>query len=133
MTTVEDKTRSTYCANINKAYGLADHQIKKVRDYVNAHLDEDISIDDLAEQVFLSKFHFARLFKLKTGNSPYQFILNLRLQRSLHLLCDTKSDMTEIALASGFSSQSHYCDVFRRKLGTTPGKFRSLRNTHQLA
>ena len=95
-------------------------------DHIQANLDRDIHIGELAAAAGLSLFHFAKLFKRSTGSSPHQYILHLRLKRAKWLLRKTETSLSEVALQAGFADQSHLTNVFRRFIGVTPSKFRTL-------
>ena len=104
---------------------LASPRFTRVVEYIRAHLDRNIHIDELADAVGLSVFHFAKLFKRITGSSPHQYILHTRLERATELLRNTQLSLNEIALQAGFADQSHLTNVFRRINGVTPSRFRS--------
>lgn len=95
-----------------------------VTGYIQDHLDQALSLADLAALVGLSACYFASLFKQSTGTSPHQFIVQCRLQRSQQLLARSDTAIAAIALQCGFSSQSHLTRVFRQHLGTTPRAYR---------
>jgi len=107
--------------------GLSSTQERVVRDYVQAHLRERISLDDLAAAVSLSRFHFARRFRQSTGTSPHEFVLRQRVARARTMLTRTGAPLTDVALACGFADQSHLNRVFKAHVGTTPGRFRERR------
>jgi AraC family transcriptional regulator len=75
----------------------------------------------------LSLAHFARAFKANTGLTPHQFVVNMRLERALELLSASDESMADIAVICGFSDQSHFCRVFRRNFGVSPGTYRRSR------
>jgi AraC family transcriptional regulator len=85
-----------------------------------ARLFPDLSLGVLAEQVGLSSYHFARLFRRATGESPHQFVLRQRIARARQLLKDTEMPIAIVAVESGFAHQSHLTQVFKRYLGHTP-------------
>ncbi|MEM9012478.1 MAG: AraC family transcriptional regulator [Pseudomonadota bacterium] len=104
---------------------LTDHDVANVTSMIEERLEENLNISDLARVTSLSDWHFARAFKQATGLSPHQFVLRRRIARAKDLLERTADPLAEVAVASGFSSQSHMTDVFRQKAGTTPGKYRA--------
>jgi AraC family transcriptional regulator len=104
--------------------GLTRQQIKRVTDFVLAHLGQDLSLEMLAQQIGFSAYHFARLFRETTGETPHQFVLSQRIKRAQHLLKETNEPLAQIALESGFANQSHLTQVFRRHLGLTPRTYR---------
>ena len=104
---------------------LSKARLRRVERYVRAHLDTDLSLDDLAGEVGLSKYHFSRRFKQRTGQSPYQFVIYERVRTARRLLRTTTRPLAQIALDVGFSSQSHFTRTFKRHVGATPGRYRN--------
>ena len=105
--------------------GLTPRQIGQVTDFVLAHLNQDLSLSTLAQQIGFSPYHFARLFRRTTGESPHQFVLSQRIERAKALLREADLPLAQIALASGFASQSHLTQTFKRALGLTPADYRA--------
>ena len=106
------------------AHGLTRQQIRRVTDFILAHLSQDISLEALAQQADFSPYHFARLFRQSTGESPHQFVLRQRVETAQHLLKETRAPLASIALESGFANQSHLTRIFKRQLGLTPRAYR---------
>ena len=104
--------------------GLSPAKLKATLAYIEAHLDRDLGLADLAAACGMTLYHFARSFKQTSGFSPHQYVLERRLLRARELLRATTAPIAEIAYTAGFSSQSHMTDAFRRLLGTTPGRYR---------
>ena len=104
--------------------GLTRHQVKRVTDFMRAHLSQDLSLDILAQQIGFSPYHFARLFRQTLGESPHQFVLRQRIARAQHLLKEADVPLAHIALECGFANQSHLSLVFKRHLGLTPRAYR---------
>jgi AraC-like DNA-binding protein len=98
-----------------------------LRDYVVAHLSERILIVDLARQAGLSPNRFAQAFSEQTRQSPHQFVLALRLKHATELLRASTLSLVEVAHDCGFANQQHLSNCMRRHLGTTPGRYRRLR------
>ncbi|MEZ0276880.1 MAG: helix-turn-helix domain-containing protein [Roseimicrobium sp.] len=105
--------------------GLPIGKLRKVEDYVREQLAEDISVETMAGLVELSSFHFSRVFKDSTGMSPLQFVTRERITRAQQLIRETSFSLIEIALDVGYTSPSHFAQVFRRVVGVTPTEFRS--------
>ncbi|MDB5858595.1 MAG: AraC family transcriptional regulator [Ramlibacter sp.] len=109
--------------------GLAPHKLHRVRMFIGAHLGETIHVERLAETVHLSPFHFARMFKLSTGQSPHMHILMQRIERAKELVGGTDIALADIAAEVGFRTQGHFTGVFHRYTGLTPRVFRL--NAHE--
>jgi AraC family transcriptional regulator len=106
-------------------HGLPTYRLRLVLDYIAAHLDQDLSLADLARTAGMSPHHFAVLFRQRMGTSPHRHVVELRIDRAKHLLRDHTRSVLEVALASGFESQSHFGRVFRRVVGVTPSHYRA--------
>lgn len=105
--------------------GLPQRQLSRVLDYIDAHLEQDIKLADLAALVDMSQFHFSHLFKQAIGTSPYQYLLQQRIERAKQLLKQTNQPIMEIAFQCGFNNHSHLSQQFRRLTGMTPKAYRS--------
>jgi AraC family transcriptional regulator len=92
--------------------------------YIAKHLGENISLADIAAVANASPFNFARLFQQQTGMPVHRYLTRLRLRTSLERIVEPGADLTSIALDLGFSSHSHFTDVFRREFGKTPSEIR---------
>jgi AraC family transcriptional regulator len=103
---------------------LSPAKLKRVIDHVEAHLDAPLNLTDLAAVAGLSVFHFSRMFKLATGESPYHFVGSRRLARAERLLRETELPLSQLALDCGFASQSHFNAAFRKVMGVSPGRYR---------
>lgn len=96
----------------------------KVTEMFMAHFDLPLTVQALADRVGMDPFSFSRAFKARTGKSPYQYLLHLRVERALHMLTNTDMTLAEMAYACGFSSQAHFTTVFKRIVGVSPGAYR---------
>lgn len=104
--------------------GLSPGAARRVREHVEAHMSENIDLAALAAIAGLSVYHFARAFKHSTGVTPHQYLVSRRIERAKEMLARTEAPLAEIALATGFSDQSHLSRHFRQILGITPSHFR---------
>lgn len=103
---------------------LSPPKLKRVIDFIEAHLQDSIGLDDLADAAGLSANHFLRVFKLATGETPYHFLRNRRLERARQLLSDDVMPLAQLALECGFANQAHFTAAFSRELGISPGRYR---------
>ena len=103
--------------------GLAGGALRRVRTYIEDHIGERISLDELALQAGVSRFHFARQFRLSTGESPMGYLRRMRIERSKGILQTRGSTIAEVAARLGFSDQSHFTRIFGRLVGVSPGSF----------
>lgn len=109
--------------------GLTVPVLRAAIQFIQDHLDAEISIERLASQLNLSAAHFARMFKQSTGMSPRQYVLHCRVARAQQLLMNQTLSLAEVASLAGFCDQGHMTRSFRRLLGTTPGAYsRSVRS-----
>ena len=104
--------------------GLAPRQIRRVLEYIQAHLTDELGLVELAAIVELSPHYFGEAFRISTERSPHRYVMERRVERARDLLRDEDRPISEIAYAAGFSSQSHFTANFRRVTGVTPGRFR---------
>jgi AraC family transcriptional regulator len=105
--------------------GLPTYRLRRVLDYIAAHLDRDLRLSDLASVSGLSPHYFAELFRQRTGTTPHQYVLMRRIERAKHLLRDRERTVLDVALLTGFQNQAHFGGVFRRAVGMTPTRYRA--------
>jgi AraC family transcriptional regulator len=98
---------------------------KKILDLVAERYSESISVEDLAYELDLSTSHFSRLFKSVIGETPYQFLMNYRIECSQTMLADKNQSIGDIAIACGFADHAHFSRVFKRIIGESPTNYRS--------
>jgi AraC family transcriptional regulator len=103
--------------------GLSPTSLQLVTDYIHDYLDRDLGLEELAAIVQLSPHHFCRSFKQSTGFSPHQYLIRQRVERAKLLLKGGKMEIREVAIACGFTHQSHLNRHFKRLMGITPKKF----------
>jgi AraC family transcriptional regulator len=104
--------------------GLSKQKLKQAIEYIQAHLGEDISLSDIANELGMSQYYFCHLFKRSTGISPHQFLIRQRVEQAKHLLKQSERTVTAIALDCGFANQSHFARYFRQCTGMNPSQFR---------
>jgi len=108
--------------------GLPPQKLRRVREFIETHLDKNIDLGALAGTADLSLYHFARAFKQSTGVTPHAYLLQRRVKRAHQLLVRTNLPLAEIALQTGFADHSHFARQFRRLAGTSPSKVRRARS-----
>jgi AraC-like DNA-binding protein len=104
--------------------GLSPGAMRRVREYVEVHLDESIDLSMLARVAGLSVHHFARQFRQSAGVTPHVYLTQKRVERAQEMLVQTDLSLAEIAFTVGFFDQGHLARHFRHMLGTTPREFR---------
>ena len=105
--------------------GLAPFRLRRVADLVDAHLQDELSIADLAGAAGLSVFHFARAFRQETGKRPHEWVLDRRIERAKSLLGTSDYPISSIAASCGFRSRAGFNTAFKRIAGLTPTEWRN--------
>ena len=100
--------------------GLSPAKLKRTIVYIQAHLEQELSLTTLAAMVHLSPDHFARLFKQATGQTPHQYVLECRIARAKQLLAETDMPLSAISLQVGCTDQSYFTALFRKHVTMTP-------------
>ncbi len=101
-------------------------RLRLVDEIIEARLDNRLTVQDLADALGLSMGFFSRALKATVGQAPHDYIIERRVARARLLLKTGISDLSAVALASGFASHAHMTSTFRNRLGVTPGHFRDL-------
>jgi AraC family transcriptional regulator len=105
--------------------GLPRHKLRAAVDYIDAHLDSELTLDDLAAVAHLSPYHFARMFKTSTGLPPHQYVIARRIERAKQMLRGGDDlSLAQVAARSGFWDQGHFTRHFKRLVGVTPKQYR---------
>jgi len=104
---------------------LPRYKLQRAIDYIDNNLAADITIEGIAGAVAMSPYHFARLFKESTGDSPHQYVIRLRVERAKSLLRATDLPITEVAQRVGYANAGHFSSAFHRCIGFTPTQYRS--------
>jgi AraC family transcriptional regulator len=104
--------------------GLPPYQLKLVIEYIQEHLEENLSLTQLANLIQITPHYFASLFKQSTGLSPYKYIIQCRLDKAKILLRDRDLSIAFICQEIGFKNQSHFTRVFRQYFQITPKVYR---------
>lgn len=115
---------SRFLANSVKSVQTDDVRIQKVLTYIRKHIDQKISIPDLAALCLISEYHFLRLFKREIKTSPITYINQKKIERAQLLLVVYKKSIKEIAYTLSFDNVSYFTRLFRTVVGKTPSKYR---------
>ena len=100
-------------------------RLRRVTEYIQHNLGKDLTLAELAAVVYMSPYHFARLFKRSTGVPPHRFVVRQRIARARAFLATEELSIAQISVMVGFRTPSHFATVFRRVLGITPGAYRT--------
>ncbi len=100
-------------------------RVNKIKDYIHDHYREDIKLIDAARLVGISSTAFSRFFKVRTGKTFSEYLIDIRIASASRLLIDTTKSITEICFECGFNNLSNFNRIFKRKKGTTPKEFRN--------
>src|SRR4030095_7924106 len=104
--------------------GLGSARLRRIKELVDAKIEDDLSLDEMAQSVGLSTAHFARMFRKSTGETPHQFVLRQRIELAKVMLRAPNSRVLDVAVACGFKTQQHFAQVFRDVCGVNPTEYR---------
>jgi AraC family transcriptional regulator len=107
--------------------GLPRAKLVRAVEYIQDHLDTDLTVSRIAQAVYISPYHFTKLFKQSTGQSPHQYVVEARVRKAKELLTKGKFTLSEAAYHVGFVDQSHLTRHFKRVFGLPPKRLLSLR------
>lgn len=103
---------------------LTDARLARVIEYMSCHFAEPLSLDQLAAEACISKFHFVRLFRERVGQPPHRYLAELRLDAAQRMLVSSELSIAEIAIECGYSTANHFSTTFARRFGMSPTLFR---------
>ncbi len=106
---------------------IADKRLSRVIEYMSANLADALTLQDLAAEAGVSKFHFTRLFRMSTGTTPYDYLVGLRMEAAQHLLMTTDLSIAIIAARCGCAGAAHFGTTFTKRFGLSPTAFRDMR------
>ena len=104
--------------------GLSSDELETIADYIEEHLEQKLSLNELANLLNLSPYHFTRLFQQSVGIAPYQYVVKCRIRRAKNLLRQTDLAIAQIAKRTGFSSHSCFTKAFRKSTAVSPKVYR---------
>ncbi|MEL0553173.1 MULTISPECIES: helix-turn-helix domain-containing protein [Enterobacteriaceae] len=105
--------------------GLAPHVLRNLLARIEEQLDQPLTLADLAQEAALSEYHFARMFRQSMNMAPHQYVMQRRMIKAQELICRSTQSLTEIAMACGFSSASHFSNRVKSATGLTPSQLRA--------
>jgi AraC family transcriptional regulator len=111
--------------SIPRKGGMAPRVLRRVVEFMHANIDKQIGLKDLADCAGLSLSHFSFQFRASTNQSPHQYMLRLRVERSKELLADSRLSVLDVGLEVGFRNQQHFATVFRNSVGVPPSVYRT--------
>lgn len=106
----------------NGTAGRPDALLTRAKEYIRAHLEADISLDDISQAAHLSKYHFLRLFRQQVGMTPHQYVISSRLNAARSAL-EAGAVPNDVAFHYGFADLSHFNRRFKRVYGMTPYQY----------
>ena len=98
--------------------------IARAIEYITDNYQQKLSLNDLAAETHYSTFHFLRLFKHYTGKTPFEYLLQVKIEKAMHLLKNTNYSIADISYLSGFSSCSYFSQISKKKTGISPSEYR---------
>ena len=101
-------------------------RVKKVKQYINDHYTETLKLEDMARLVGMTPTSFSRFFKLRTGKTLSDYVLDIRLGFAARMLVDSTKNISEICFECGFNNLSNFNRIFKGRRGVTPKEFRSM-------
>jgi AraC family transcriptional regulator len=122
--------RQGHVASPNRVHefrgGLTPLRLRRVIELIDANLQRDLSLQELADAAGISISHFSRMFRKSTSLSPHQFVLRQRIQKAGELIRRSDSRVFDVASECGFKTQQHFARIFRRMYGVNPTEYRNL-------
>jgi AraC family transcriptional regulator len=104
--------------------GLGCARLRRIKEFVDAKIEDELTLCEMAQSVELSTAHFSRMFRKSTGESPHHFVLRHRIERAKEMLRAAEARVLDVAVACGFKTQQHFARVFRRMCGASPTEYR---------
>ena len=122
------RSYSTASAMMTRAGGgLSGYKLKRVKEFIDANLENDLGLAEISSVAGLSQYHFARSFRKTTGMTPQQYVMQQRIEKAKDLLAQNSLPIVEISLRTGFKNQSHFTTLFRKFTNFTPKTWRELK------
>ena len=99
--------------------------INQAIDYILQHIEEKLTLNEVAAHCYFSPYYFSRLFKKETGFSPHSYVITTRISNAKFLLHSSDLSVKSICFATGFTSESSFCTTFKKETGMTPSEYRA--------
>lgn len=100
--------------------------VEKIMDYMDKHYNEKISLDHIAQNMYLSPFYISRIFKSETGDTPINYLISLRMEKARKLLLEKHDcSIQEVAQRVGYDDAYHFSKLFKKHCGSSPSRYRS--------
>jgi len=107
------------------------HVVERIVDYFNEHFAEKISLDQIAENMYLSPFYISKIFKSETGHTPINYLIKIRMERAKELLeNDWEGSIQEVAATVGYEDAYHFSKLFKKSFGVSPSEVRKKGREH---
>lgn len=100
--------------------------IKKAIDFLKEYYNSEFSLNEVSQIAGLSPYHFIRVFKSQTRKTPYEFLMDIKIEKAKELLCMNYTNITEVGISCGFNNPSHFSYIFRKKTGISPSEYRRI-------
>jgi AraC family transcriptional regulator len=104
--------------------GLGSARLRRIKEFVDAKMEDELTLREMAQSVGLSTAHFSRMFRKSTSETPHQFLLRQRVERAKEMLRSADARVMDVAVACGFKTQQHFAQVFRHECGASPTEYR---------
>ena len=104
--------------------GLGCARLRRIKEFVDAKIEDELTLCEMAQAVELSTAYFSRMFRKSTGETPHQFLLRQRVERAKEMLRSADARVMDVAVACGFKTQQHFAQVFRHECGASPTEYR---------
>ncbi|MGC5774764.1 helix-turn-helix domain-containing protein [Paenibacillus pabuli] len=122
---VRGQLQNLYQRTSSNGGAFIDPHLRRVLEYIHSDYTSPMDIESMAAVAHQSRYHFMRSFKVLTGSTPYQYVLNLRVEEATRRLRHTTDSVTTISLGLGFSNVSQFYRAFQRVTGVTPMEYRN--------
>jgi len=116
--------------NLNKKFLNTDQSDKKSINkaiyFINNNYDKELSLEEVAATANYSPYHFIRVFKEETGKTPFQYLLDIKIDKAKEKLYNSNKTISDICYECGFNNRSHFSFIFKRKTGNSPSEYREI-------